>query len=143
MLGLIRALADDHGVTILLSSHLLHQVQAVCDRVAIFVRGTVVAQGAPHQLATESRGPEAVEVHVGADEGQLRSALANQKFLQSLEPGRIPRSYHVVIERGNTNRLVSAIVEAGLPITSVRRVSEDLDEVYRRYFHAEEVKAGG
>jgi ABC-2 type transport system ATP-binding protein len=143
MLGLIRSLADDHGVTILLSSHLLHQVQAVCDRVAIFVRGSVVAQGAPHQLATESRGPEEVEVHVGADEEQVRSALANQKFLRSLQPGRIPRSYHVEIERGNTNRLVSAIVEAGLPITSVRRVSEDLDEVYRRYFHAEEVGAGG
>ena len=143
MLGLIRSLADEHGVTVLLSSHLLHQVQAVCDRVAIFVRGTVVAQGAPHQLATESKGPEEVEVHVGADEAQLRSALANQKFLRSLQPGRIPRSYHVVVERGNTNRLVSAIVEAGLPITSVRRVSEDLDEVYRRYFHAEEVKARG
>ena len=70
MLGLIRSLADDHGVTILLSSHLLHQVQAVCDRVAIFVRGTVVAQGAPHELATESKGPEEVEVHVGADEAR-------------------------------------------------------------------------
>jgi ABC-2 type transport system ATP-binding protein len=143
MLGLIRSLADDHGVTILLSSHLLHQVQTVCDRVAIFVRGTVVAQGAPHQLATESKGPEEVEVHVDADESAVRAALANQKFLRSLEPGRIPRSYHIQIERGNTNKLVSAIVEAGLPITSVRRVSEDLDEVYRRYFHAEEVKAGG
>ena len=140
MLGLIRSLADDHGVTILLSSHLLHQVQAVCDRVAIFVRGTVVAQGAPHDLATQSKGPEEVEVQVGADEGTLRRILANQKYLRSLQPGRIPRSYHIEIDRGNTNKLVSAIVEAGLPITSVRRVSDDLDEVYRRYFHTEEVK---
>ncbi len=140
MLGLIRSLADDHGVTILLSSHLLHQVQTICDRVAIFVEGKVVAQGAPHQLATESKGPEEVEVHVGADEGALRAALADQEFLRSLRPGRIPRSYHIEIERGNTNKLVSKIVEAGLPLTSVRRVSEDLDEVYRRYFHAEEVK---
>ena len=142
MLGLIRGLADEHGVTVLLSSHLLHQVQAVCDRVAIFVRGTVVAQGAPHALATESKGPEQVEVHVGADEAELRTILADKKFLRGLQPGRIPRSYTIEIERGNTNKLVSAIVEAGFPITSVRRVSEDLDEVYRRHFHAEEVTTG-
>ncbi|MGZ5385457.1 MAG: ABC transporter ATP-binding protein [Acidimicrobiia bacterium] len=140
MLGLIRSLADDKGVTILLSSHLLHQVQTVCDRVAIFVRGRVVAQGAPHELATENTGPEEVEVHVDADEGALRAALANQKFLIGLRPGRLPRTYHIEIARGNTNKLVSTIVAAGLAITSVRRVSEDLDEVYRRYFHAEEVK---
>jgi ABC-2 type transport system ATP-binding protein len=84
ILGLIRRLAKDEGVTILLSSHLLHQVQAVCDRVAIFVKGKVVAQGAPHELATDSKGPEEVEISVGADEAAVRAALANQKFLRSL-----------------------------------------------------------
>ncbi|MGH8927027.1 MAG: ABC transporter ATP-binding protein, partial [Acidimicrobiia bacterium] len=129
--------------TILLSSHLLHQVQAVCDRVAIFVKGKVVAQGAPHQLAADSKVPEEVEVQVGADEAAVRSALAGQKFLRSITPGRIPRTFLIEVERGNTNRLVARLVEVGFPITSVRRVSEDLDEVYRRYFHAEEVKTGG
>ncbi|HSL24992.1 MAG TPA: ABC transporter ATP-binding protein [Acidimicrobiia bacterium] len=142
MLGLIRSLADDRGVTILLSSHLLHQVQTVCDRVAIFVRGKVVVQGAPHDLASESKGPEQVEVQVGADEGAVRAAVAGEKFLRSLRPGRIPRSYLIEIDRGSTNQLVSRLVGAGLPLTSVRRISEDLDEVYRRYFHAEEVKTG-
>jgi ABC-2 type transport system ATP-binding protein len=138
ILGLIRRLAKEEGVTILLSSHLLHQVQATCDRVAIFVRGKVAAQGAPHELATDSTGPEEVEIAVGADESAVRNALANQKFLRSLKPGRFPRSYLMEVERGSTNKLVSALVEAGLPLTSVRRLSEDLDEVYRRYFHGEE-----
>jgi ABC-2 type transport system ATP-binding protein len=138
ILGLISRLAKDEGVTILLSSHLLHQVQAVCDRVAIFVKGRVVAQGAPHELATDSKGPEEVEISVGADEAAVRAALANQKFLRSLKPGRLPRSYLIEVDHGSTNKLVSSLVEAGLPLTSVRRLSEDLDEVYRRYFHAEE-----
>jgi ABC-2 type transport system ATP-binding protein len=141
ILGLIGRLAKDEGVTILLSSHLLHQVQAVCDRVAIFVKGRVVAQGAPHELATDSKGPEEVEISVGADEAAVRAALANQKFLRSLKPGRLPRSYLIEVEHGSTNKLVSSLVEAGLPLTSVRRLSEDLDEVYRRYFHAEEATA--
>ncbi|HUP14873.1 MAG TPA: hypothetical protein VM848_02295, partial [Acidimicrobiia bacterium] len=134
-------LARDEGVTILLSSHLLHQVQAVCDRVAIFVQGRVVAQGAPHELATDSKGPEEVEISVGADEAAVRAALANQSFLRSLKPGRLPRSYLIEVDHGSTNMLVSSLVEAGLPLTSVRRLSEDLDEVYRRYFHAEEATA--
>jgi len=141
ILGLISRLAKDEGVTILLSSHLLHQVQAVCDRVAIFVKGRVVAQGAPHELATDSKGPEEVEISVGADEAAVRAALANQTFLRSLKPGRLPRSYLIEVEHGSTNKLVSSLVEAGLPLTSVRRLSEDLDEVYRRYFHAEEATA--
>ncbi|HUP14436.1 MAG TPA: ABC transporter ATP-binding protein [Acidimicrobiia bacterium] len=141
ILGLISRLAKDEGVTILLSSHLLHQVQAVCDRVAIFVKGRVVAQGAPHELATDSKGPEEVEISVGADEAAVRAALANQKFLRSLKPGRLPRSYLIEVDHGSTNKLVSSLVEAGLPLTSVRRLSEDLDEVYRRYFHAEEATA--
>jgi ABC-2 type transport system ATP-binding protein len=141
ILGLINRLARDEGVTILLSSHLLHQVQAVCDRVAIFVKGRVVAQGAPHELATDSKGPEEVEISVGADEAAVRAALANQKFLRSLKPGRLPRSYLIEVDHGSTNKLVSSLVEAGLPLTSVRRLSEDLDEVYRRYFHAEEATA--
>ena len=142
MLGLIRRLADDHGVTILLSSHLLHQVQAVCDRVAIFVRGTVVAQGAPHELATESKGPEEVEVSVGADEGPRAGGPGQPE----VSPEPRTRTDSPQLSRSKSNAATPTgwsrdLVEAGLPITSVRRVSEDLDEVYRRYFHAEEAKA--
>src|SRR6185369_9580805 len=45
VLELVRSLAHDQGVAVLLSSHLLHQVQQVCDRMAIFVSGDVVAMG--------------------------------------------------------------------------------------------------
>ena len=45
VLELVRTIARDRGVAVLLSSHLLHQVQQVCDRIAIFVSGRIVAQG--------------------------------------------------------------------------------------------------
>ncbi|HEY7565839.1 MAG TPA: ABC transporter ATP-binding protein [Acidimicrobiia bacterium] len=138
MLGLIRRLADDRGVTILLSSHLLHQVQAVCDRVAIFVRGKVVAQGAPHELAAQSKGPEEVEVQVAANEAAVRGALAGLNFVRAIRPGRVPRTFVIDVERGTTNQVVAKLVGAGVSLNAVRRVSEDLDEVYRRYFHSEE-----
>ena len=51
VLELVRSLARDQGVSVLLSSHLLHQVQQVCDRIAIFVAGDVVAMGTVAEIA--------------------------------------------------------------------------------------------
>ena len=51
VLSLIRWLRDTQETTVLLSSHLLHQVQEVCDRVGLFVSGRLVAQGSVHDLA--------------------------------------------------------------------------------------------
>lgn len=49
---LIRQLADD-GVTIFLSSHLLHEVEQVCDRIAVIRQGQIVAQGAVDELLNQ------------------------------------------------------------------------------------------
>jgi ABC-2 type transport system ATP-binding protein len=142
MLALIRNLAEDRHVTVLLSSHLLHQVQAVCDRVAIFIRGTVVAQGAPHELASKNKGPEQVELHTTADQSKVRAALAGKPFVQSVQPARVPNVYMIQVTRGSTNQLIASLVQAGLELSGVRRASDDLDEVYRGYFHREEAPVG-
>ena len=138
ILTMIRRLAEERGVTVLLSSHLLHQVQAVCDRVAIFVRGKVVAQGAPTELASRSGGPEDVEFNTPTGDEKVRAALGNTSFVKNLEPGRIRGNYLARIERGATNKLVVALVNGGVQLDGVRRTSDDLDEVYRRYFHHDE-----
>jgi ABC-2 type transport system ATP-binding protein len=138
ILAMIRRLADDQRVTVLLSSHLLHQVQAVCDRVAIFVRGVVVAQGTPRDLASRGKGPEEVEVQTPSGEIVLRRSVTGRKFVHSVSAGRLPGSYMIEVDRGATRQLVSALVEGGVEIDAVRRASDDLDEVYRRYFRQEE-----
>ncbi|MCH5718574.1 ATP-binding cassette domain-containing protein [Niabella hibiscisoli] len=50
-LNLIKELSVKHGLTVLLSSHHLHQVQQVCDRVGIFVKGKLLAEGSIHSLS--------------------------------------------------------------------------------------------
>ena len=60
---LIRELARDKAIVI--STHLLEEVDAVCDRVAIIARGRIVADGAPAELASRSRYFNAVTVTVG------------------------------------------------------------------------------
>lgn len=131
-LSLIRRLADDRGVTVLLSSHLLHQVQAICDRVAIFVRGKVVSMGAPHELAASESGPETIEIGVDTDI-DLRASLDDHS-VSEVRPARLPRRWILTIERGATSKVVQSVLQTGAGITSLHQASEDLDAIYRRYF---------
>lgn len=56
MMDLIEGLCRDKKMTILLSSHLLHQVQKICHRVGIMISGRMVAQGPMDRLAREKLG---------------------------------------------------------------------------------------
>ena len=53
VLELVRGLAHDEGVAVLISSHLLYQMQQVCDRIAIFSKGEVRLQGTLVELAAK------------------------------------------------------------------------------------------
>ncbi len=56
MIELIQSLCQDKKMTILLSSHMLHQVQKICHRIGIMIKGRMVAQGAMEHLAREKFG---------------------------------------------------------------------------------------
>jgi ABC-2 type transport system ATP-binding protein len=56
MMELIENLSRDKNMTILLSSHFLHQVQKICHRVGIMIKGRMVAQGEMDRLAEEKLG---------------------------------------------------------------------------------------
>ena len=57
LLSLIRSLASDRGLAVLLSSHLLGQVEKLCDRVGIFSAGRLIAQGSVAELASAAGDP--------------------------------------------------------------------------------------
>lgn len=65
MLDLIVSLSRERGITVLLSSHLLHQVQRICTRVGIMNKGRLVVTGTLEELAkgkpSEATGPSSLE----------------------------------------------------------------------------------
>jgi ABC-2 type transport system ATP-binding protein len=93
----------ERGVAVLLSSHLLSEVEQVCDRVVIVTKGRVVADGSPADLAR----PGGVEVETGAG---LR------RF-----PG---------LGRDDVPDLVSRLVAEGERVFAVRAVRATLEETY-------------
>jgi ABC-2 type transport system ATP-binding protein len=56
MIELIQSLCREKKMTILLSSHMLHQVQKICHRIGIMIKGRMVAQGEMDHLAKEKFG---------------------------------------------------------------------------------------
>jgi ABC-2 type transport system ATP-binding protein len=143
MLALIQRLAKDEGVTVLLASHLLHQVQTVCDRVAIFVDGEVVAQGTPHDLAAvDETAKVRVEFRLGGDQSTARGHLESLPNVSEVEAGRVPGSWVASLEAGSLAAAVSGLVSKGADVIGVHRLDEDLETIYRRYFEVpEEVSA--
>lgn len=141
ILDLIGRLAAEEDVTILLSSHLLNQVQAVCDRVAIFVEGSVVAQGRPHDLAAEQVGHARVEFRFSGDDDEAARRLEGLDTVEAVTHGRVPGSWVATLDVGALPDAVARLVADGCQISGVRRVDEDLDAIYRRYFDVEEEPA--
>ena len=142
MLALIRTLATEQGVTQLLSSHHLRQVQEVCDRVAIFVSGRILAAGTTHELALTGSGPERLEVRIDGSRDALTEALHSVAGVHEVRPGRRPGVWEVVVDREAAGDAIQAIATSGVELLELHRASEELDEIYHRYFQEVNSHAG-
>src|ERR1043165_2762860 len=84
ILDMLRTLVSERGLAILLSSHLLTQVQSVCDRVGIFAAGKLVGVGTVPELA-ERFGDGSARVEVGFERLQKADLAPTAAVLQSVE----------------------------------------------------------
>jgi ABC-2 type transport system ATP-binding protein len=139
VLALVRELARE-GAAVLLASHLLHQVQQVCDQMGIFVAGKLVASGTLEKLSGQSASGS-MEIEVGATGvmDDLRKVALAVKGVTSVEPDeRDPKLLVVTAQSDVRGELARALVGAGHPPFHLRRRGDELDEIYRRYFAANE-----
>ena len=83
-LALIRQLSRQQGLTVLLSSHHLHQVQQVCDRVGIFVDGRLLVEGNIETLSRNLFGEESYVILVSVRE-TLPASWEHAEALQTLQ----------------------------------------------------------
>jgi ABC-2 type transport system ATP-binding protein len=117
--GLIRRLAEQDGVTIILSSHLLGEAQQVCDHVAILCAGAVVAEGSVAAL-TEARG----RLHVFA------SPLDVALDVVGRHGHRIDDGIAVEVPRTQAPGVVRALVNADVDVQEVRWSAPSLEDVF-------------
>ena len=136
ILALVSRLRDDLGTTVLLTSHLLHQVEQVCDRIGIFLRGKLVAIGSVPELTqamndqwTTELGVVERHIDVPAVAGRVRGVI---------EVARDGGRWLVTSSRDVRTDLVDAVADAGGHIDHLARRDADIDALYHRYFGSDD-----
>jgi ABC-2 type transport system ATP-binding protein len=134
-MNLIVQLSSEQGLTVLFSSHHLHQVQQVCDRVGIFVGGHLLAEGDIPSLSQKlfAGEPFVIEAHVDSDqEVDLTSCLQNINGV--LNVAKQNRLYRMGCSKDVTPDIARAIVQSGVGLTGLYKKEYGLDDIYNRYF---------
>lgn len=132
---LIEELKRD-GVSILLSSHLLDQMQRICDRVALFSDGRIALMGRVETLAQQVLG-DSHEVRLeaqGPDITQALGAVPGVSRVTAPTPGR----YLLRANRDVRADAARTTVEAGAQLHDLTVDTPSLESIYRRYFSAGE-----
>jgi ABC-2 type transport system ATP-binding protein len=134
---LIKSLGGDH--TIILSTHILPEVEQTCEQVIIINKGKVVATDSVHNLQNRARGAESVLVEVSGRNGNLDFAAVQQRLAQVEGVSR------VVVKQRQENRntfevesrkgfvrgdLARAVVESGWDLNELRPAAMSLEEIF-------------
>lgn len=118
---------SDRGVTVFLSSHLLHEVEMICDRVAILKKGVIVAEGEVSTLRGES---EVVKVRVNSPTeavGVLQS-LAGHREIHS-------NGSYLTVTGVSSQEVISHLTSHGVIPSEVTSGGTDLENIYLELTH--------
>ena len=140
-LELIAELRNEEGLTVLFSSHNLHQVQQACDRVGLFVNGKLLAEGDIISLSKKLFSENLYKIEAGIDQinpDEIHSIEWLKKVLKSIEGiASITRNnnvFQIQCSNDSTALIARAIIESGAGLNHLSRKEYGLDDIYYRYF---------
>ena len=131
---LIKELGKDR--TIILSSHILPEVSAVCKRVLIINKGRIVADDNPENLAKHILGGNHIHLRLDASEEAVRgalekiSAIKELGFRESQEDGTVEAIAEADKEADIRRDLSRALAAANIPILMMRSVDMSLEDIF-------------
>ena len=135
---LIKDLSGDH--TIILSTHILPEVEQTCEQVIIINKGKLVATDSVRNLQARARGAESVVVEVAGRKDRLEAAVVQHKLEQVAGVSRVlckqqmdsRAVFEVESKKGSFVRgdLARAVVEAGWDLNELRPAAMSLEEIF-------------
>jgi ABC-2 type transport system ATP-binding protein len=129
-LSLIASLRDSEGMTFLLSSHQLDEVQSVCDRVGLFSEGRLISFGSVDSLGEEHFGKEVLIDLQAEGKENLELLLKKQKGVIEVNKTGEHR-YLVTASEDIRQNLAQQIFSAGCNLTSLELKKHSLNEIYQ------------
>ena len=145
---LIQQLAGDH--TIILSTHILPEVEQICQKVIIIARGQVVATDSVHNLTNRMRGSETVKVEVESRNEPLELTAVQQRLEQVAGVSRVLHketrdarlTFEVESLQGRVIRpeIARAVVESGWNLNELHTAAISLEEIFLQLTSADAAK---
>lgn len=134
ILELIDRIGKESGVSVVLSSHLLHDLERICDRIVIISQGQVIAHDSLENLKRRRR--PVAEITLSERSDLLRQALDERGW-----PYRVLNNGNVSIEHGqdSINGLIQLLAEIPLAPLEVRESPHALNELYLQAIEGNEV----
>jgi len=146
---LIKDLAGEH--TIILSTHILPEVEQTCQQVIIINKGKLVATDSVRNLQARARGAESVLVEVAGRDGNLETSIVEHRLQQVPGVSRVVQKqqiesrflFEVESQKGQLVRgdLARAIVEAGWDLNELRPAAMSLEEIFLQLTQSEAPEA--
>lgn len=133
----IRKLIKDIGreKTVILSSHILAEVEATCDRILIINKGKIVANGTADELRKQSRGTELLRIRIeDGERGAVIDALRQIPSVEMVDPDETDSCRFEIHSRGDMSsarELFGVCVQNGWVLTQLTPVETKLEDVFR------------
>jgi ABC-2 type transport system ATP-binding protein len=127
MLQLIRDIAHGKGIDVILSTHILHDVEVVCDHVVIMHRGALVAQDKISNLTASASA--AYEVRIKGDRDAFLASLKGEGIEGAASDG--DGSFRIAHDRG-TAPILRAAVASGVQIRHLTQTHTTLEDRFSK-----------
>jgi ABC-2 type transport system ATP-binding protein len=134
--ALINTMAKDK--TIVVSTHILEEVQAVCSRAVIIARGRILADATPAELEARSRYHQAVSL-ITPNVGAARNALSGVANVAAVEYDTLTHRLTAIPKPGRQifSEISDLLKAQGIPVSELQLESGRMDEVFRTITHGD------
>jgi ABC-2 type transport system ATP-binding protein len=135
VLALVRQITAERGATVLLSTHLLAEVEEVCSRVVILNRGRLVADGTVAEIARRAAAPRSARLRVAAEHVErARVTLARSAGIERVEPtnGQLGSLVALLDGAGSRgmNDALCALADAEVPVLAFELEGARLSDAF-------------
>lgn len=125
---LIKDIGKDH--TVILSSHILSEVQSTCSRVIIINRGKIVADGNPEELEREGRGNVIINVEVEKNAADLVGKFRTISGVVEVKADEKTFSIEAGQEKDVRAEVAKIVVESGAGLLALERKQTSLEDIF-------------
>jgi ABC-2 type transport system ATP-binding protein len=135
ILDTIRETARERGTTVLLSTHLLAEVEETCSRVLILNNGRVAAEGTVSEVARRAAAPRSARIRVAPEHvDEAQAALAHARGIEDVcvaagQPGSLGVTF-AIANNGFANEALRLLADGGIPIIAFELEGARLSDAF-------------